>query len=269
MIQGYSIMETSLSQPLAQQQKPNRFKRWLPLIGLLALIGLVFSLGLHEYLSLQTIADNREALETFVTDNLALALVIYVLVYIVIVALSLPGAVFLSIFGGFIFGWVLSTPATVVAATIGATIVFQIVKTSLGAALAERAGPFVQKLSKGFAEDSFHYLLFLRLVPAFPFFAVNTVAGLARVKLKTFVVATFFGIIPATIAFSFVGSGLDSIIDAQMASYKTCVAQNAAADCKFDMSLSSLITPELLVAFAALGVVAVIPVIIKKLKHRT
>ncbi len=259
-------MEILVPNSLVHQKVSSRVKRWLPLAVLLILIGLAFAFGLHRYFTLQTIADNREALESFVANNIALALLIYVLVYVVIVVLSLPGAAILSIFGGFIFGWVLGAPTTVIAATIGSTIVFQVVKTSLGAALAERAGPFVQKLSKGFAEDSFNYLLFLRLVPAFPFFAVNTVAGLARVDLRTFVTATFIGIIPGTIAFSFVGSGLDSVIDAQMSLYKACLAQNSADPCKFELTLSSLVTPELLVAFAALGLVAIIPVVLKKLR---
>jgi uncharacterized membrane protein YdjX (TVP38/TMEM64 family) len=262
-------MEIFVPDSLVHQKAANRLRRWLPLAALLALIGLAFALGLHKYFTLQTIADNRVALESFVAGNMALALLLYVLVYVTIVALSLPGAAILSIFGGFVFGWLLGAPTTVIAATIGSTIVFQVVKTSLGAALAERAGPFVQKLSRGFAEDSFHYLLFLRLVPAFPFFAVNTVAGLARVELKTFVAATFIGIIPGTIAFSFVGSGLDSVIDAQMAANKTCLEQaHAAGGCDFDFSFASLITPELLAAFAALGVVAIIPVILKKIRAR-
>ncbi len=266
MVLGQSTAEILVPETVTHAKTPNRLKRWLPLAALLALIGLSLALGLHEYFTLETIAENRGALKLFVANNLALALLIFAAAYIAIVALSLPGAAILSILGGFIFGWRLSAPTVVIAATIGSTIVFQIVKTSLGAVLAERAGPFVQKLSKGFAEDSFNYLLFLRLVPAFPFFAVNTVAGLARVNLRTFVAATFIGIIPGTIAFSFVGSGLDSVIDAQMSANKPCLAQNAAAICDFDLSLSSLITPELLAAFAALGVVAIIPVILKKFR---
>ena len=114
----------------------------------------------------------------------------------------------------------LSVPITIVSAVIGSVIVFQIVKTSFGAALAEKAGPLVQRLSRGFAENAFSLLLFLRLAPVFPFCAVNAVAGLCRVPLRSFIAATIIGIIPASIAFALIGSGLDGVIDVQMASYK-------------------------------------------------
>jgi len=107
-------------------------------------------------------------LQGFVQDHLLFAVAIFFMIYVVVVALSLPGAGALSILGGFIFGWSISAPLTVVAATIGAVIVFKIVQTSLGVAIAQRAGPFVQKLSRGFEDDAFNYLLFLRLVPAIP-----------------------------------------------------------------------------------------------------
>jgi uncharacterized membrane protein YdjX (TVP38/TMEM64 family) len=241
-------------------------KRWLPLIILTGLIAAAYGFGLHKYLSLQTIAENRAALQNYVSAHLLSAILIYVTIYIVVVALSLPGAAILSIVGGFVFGWTLSVPVTVVAATIGSVIVFQIVKTSLGVAIAEKAGPFVQRLSDGFAKDAFNYLLFLRLVPAFPFFVVNAVAGVCRVNLRTFIIATFIGIIPGSFAFAWLGRGLGSVIDAQMVAHDACMASKGMANCPFELSVSSLVTPQLLIAFAALGVVALIPVALKKWK---
>jgi uncharacterized membrane protein YdjX (TVP38/TMEM64 family) len=234
----------------------------------LLLIASAYYFGLHRYLSLGVIADNREALKAFVAAHLIAAVVIYMAIYIVVVALSLPGAAILTIVGGFLFGWALSAPITVLAATAGAVIVFQIVKTSLGAVAAERAGPFVKKLSAGFTDDAFNYLLFLRLVPAFPFFAVNAVAGLCRVNLRTFVSATLIGIIPGTIAFAWLGTGLDSVIDAQAKIYHQCIATGGMADCMYEFDIGALVTREILIAFAALGVVALIPVALKRWKAR-
>jgi uncharacterized membrane protein YdjX (TVP38/TMEM64 family) len=134
--------------------------------------------------------------------------------------------------------------------------------------LAKKAGPFLAKISAGFADDAFNYLLFLRLVPAFPFWLVNIAPALANVKLRTYVIATFLGIIPGTFAFAFVGAGLDSIITAQQTAHAQCLTQKSVAECPFDLSISSLITPQLLLAFAALGVVALIPVVLKKWKAR-
>jgi uncharacterized membrane protein YdjX (TVP38/TMEM64 family) len=145
---------------------------------------------------------------------------------------------------------------------------FQVAKSSFGDVLAKKAGPVLGRISEGFAQDAFNYLLFLRLVPAFPFWLVNIAPALANVKLKTFVSATLLGVIPGTFAFASVGAGLDSIITAQQATHAECVATKTAADCPFELTISSLITTELLLAFAALGVVALIPVALKKWKAR-
>ncbi len=248
--------------------KPSAAKRWLPLAVLAALIALGYGFGLQHYLTLQSIAEHQGLLENFVSQHLLAALLIYVAVYVLVVALSLPGAGVLSILGGFVFGWLISAPITVVAATIGAIIVFKIVQTSLGATIAERAGPFVQKLSAGFAEDGLNYLLFLRLVPAFPFFAVNAVAGLSKMNLRTFLIGTFIGIIPGSFAFAWLGRGLGSVIDAQRKIHDSCVAQSGLANCPFEIKLSSLVTRELILAFVILGAVALIPVALKKWKAR-
>lgn len=253
---------------MTQNQTPffTGIRRWLPLMVLACLMLAAYSFGLQKYLSLELIAVNREYLLNYVANHLVMSVLIYMAIYIVVVALSLPGAAILSIVGGFVFGWALSAPVTVVAATSGAIIVFQIVKTSLGAAIAEKAGPFVQRLSDGFAKDAFNYLLFLRLVPAFPFFIVNAVAGVCRVPLRTFVLATFVGIIPGTFVFAWLGRGLGSVIDAQSTVHAACVAEKGMASCPYSLSISSLVTPQLLLAFAALGVVSLIPVALKKWK---
>lgn len=233
---------------------------------LAALIALAYAFGLHSYFTFGTLVENRAMLQAFVDQHLYSSILAYAAIYVAVVALSLPAAGLLSIFGGFIFGWQVSAPVTVVAATVGAVIVFQVVKTSLGSAIAERAGPFATKLSNGFAKDAFNYLLFLRLVPAFPFFAVNAVAGLARVDIKTFIFATLIGIIPGSFAFAWLGRGLDSIIQAQGVAHDSCVAAKGAAACPIEFSPSALVTPQLLIAFAVLGVVALIPVALKKWK---
>lgn len=257
---------TDLSQPMinARPSPPGSLRRWLPVLALAALIAAAYLAGLHRHLSLTALAEHREALRGFVGSHLLLALAAYAALYVAIVALSLPGAAVMSIAGGFLFGWVLSAPVTVVAATIGAVIVFQIVRTSLGAALAERAGPMVKRLSAGFAADAFHYLLFLRLAPVFPFFIVNAVAGLVNVKLPTFIVATVIGIIPASIAFALLGAGLDGVIAAQLAAHEACVAAQGNQNCTFSLDVSALVTTELLLAFAGLGVVALIPVALRR-----
>ena len=253
-------------EPLRGQKTTPPVRRWTPLAVLLILGAGAYFLGLHKYLSLNVLAENHAYFKAFVADNIIFGLMLFATVYVVVVALSLPGATALSIAGGMIFGWMISAPVTVFAATLGAAIVFSVVKTSLGAVIAERAGPFVKRLSGGFAKDAFNYLLFLRLVPAFPFFAVNAVAGLCGVGFKPFVLATFIGIIPGSIVFAYLGAGLDSVIAAQLEANEACIAQKGAENCAFEIDPSSLVTPQLLIGFAALGVIALVPVIIKRLR---
>lgn len=235
----------------------------------LGLMATAYAFGLHEYLSIAKIAENRDLLKTFVADNFWTAIAGYMVLYIIVVALSVPGASILSIAGSFLFGWLIGGTATIFAATVGATALFQIARSSFGDVLAKRAGPFLAKINDGFAEDAFSYMLFLRLVPLFPFWLVNIAPALAKVKLSTYVITTFIGIIPGTYAFAFVGAGLDSIIDAQKQAQASCIAAKDLASCPLEISASSLITPQLLVAFAALGVVALIPVILKKWKQKS
>jgi uncharacterized membrane protein YdjX (TVP38/TMEM64 family) len=267
---------TDMSKPASRGSPPPKgsaLKRYLPALVLVAAILVVFASGWHRYLSLEQIANHRDALRGFVETNLLLALLAYAGLYVVAVALSLPGGALLTIAGGFLFGWLIGGIASIIAATLGATLIFLIARTSLGDTLAARAGPWMQKVSEGFRDDAMNYLLFLRLVPAFPFWLVNLAPALLGVPLATFVVATFIGIIPGTFAFAFVGAGLDSIIAKQREVYETCIALHRAAggdeaECAFSLDPGSLLTPQLLTAFAALGFVAIIPVIVKKLRAR-
>jgi uncharacterized membrane protein YdjX (TVP38/TMEM64 family) len=183
------------------------------------------------------------------------------------VALSIPGAVLLTVLGGFLFGWLVAGLVVVVAATAGASLVFLAARTSLGDLLAQRAGPRLNALAKGFRDDAFNYLLFLRLVPLFPFWLVNIAPALFNVPLATFVAATFAGIVPGTFAFAFLGSGLDSIIAEQKAAQEACLA-TGRGDCAITFEAGALMTPELIIAFVALGVVALMPVVVKQVRAR-
>ena len=244
---------------------------WRRLAGPLVLLALLvagYASGLHHVLTFEAIAQNRNMLGDYVANHLFLAILAFMVVYTLAVAASFPGATILTILSGLLFGWRIGGVASILAATLGATIVFQVAKSSFGDVLAKKAGPFLSRISTGFKNDAFNYLLFLRLVPAFPFWLVNIAPALANVRLRSFVSATALGIVPGTFAFASVGAGLDSIIATQQANHAQCIATKAASECPFELSLSTLITPQLLLAFAALGVVALIPVALKKWKAR-
>lgn len=251
--------------------KSTDLRRFLPLLVLAAVMALVFAMGWHKWLSLKTIGVNYEALKGYIASHLALAVLAYVAAYIAVVALSLPGGLIMTLTGGLLFGWQIGAPATVIGATIGATVVFLIARSSLGESLAARAGPSIAKLRAGFQDNAFSYLLFLRLVPAFPFVVVNLAPALLGVKLGTYVSATLLGIIPGTTAYSIAGAGLASVVEAQNKSYKDCLAKltpDSGQSCPYSIDTSQLVTRELVVAFIFLGLVALIPVVIKKWSKR-
>ncbi len=242
-------------------------QRLLPLIVLIGFVILAFSMGWHRYLSFEVLADNRDRLKGFVEANFLLAALTYIGVYAAAVALSLPGGLILTVSGGFIFGIWAGPPLAVTAATIGATIIFLIAKTSLGDTLAERAGPSIESFRRGFQENALSYLLFLRLVPLFPFFLVNVAPAFLGVKLRTYIIGTFFGIIPGTFAYAFAGAGLDSVISEKRADYDACVEQGGDG-CSFSIGPGDLVTTETIIAFAALGIVALIPVVAKRFSKK-
>ena len=183
----------------------------------LAVIGLILALrasGLGALLSLDTLARHREALSGFVAQNYVLAACAYLGIYAAAVALSVPGAIILTLAGGFLFGAVLGTLLTVLGATIGATLVFLFARTIFGENALDRFGAPAQRLAEGIRRNAGSYLLVLRLVPLFPFFLVNLVPAFVGVKLPVYVLTTFFGIMPGTFVFSLTGAGLGSILDA-------------------------------------------------------
>jgi uncharacterized membrane protein YdjX (TVP38/TMEM64 family) len=272
-----------MSAPSPCQKDPNRGlaaravigaphrRQWLPLVALAAIACIVFTVGWHEYLSLKTVGLNYEALRKYISANLAAAIAIYFLTYLAVVALSLPGALVLTLAGGLLFGWKVAAPATIIAATAGATIIFLVARSSLGSVMASRVGPWLTRLRKGFSENALSYLLFLRLVPAFPFVIVNLAAAVLGVPLRTYVLGTFLGIIPGTTAIAVAGAGLGSVIKAQNRSYHACLASHPAdwsVACPYRIDTSALLTKELILALVLLGIVALIPVALKKWRAR-
>jgi uncharacterized membrane protein YdjX (TVP38/TMEM64 family) len=246
---------------------PPRLKRFIPLAVVVLVMVAVFATGAHRQLSLETLVRNRMAIDAFIGAHAIAAVGVYVLIYITVVALSIPGASVLTIAGGVLFGTLLGGLAAVVGATIGAAVIFAIARSACGEGLAQRAGPVARKIADGFCADAFSYLLFLRLVPAFPFFLVNLAAALVGVKLRTFILATVIGIVPATFAFAFLGDGLDSVIAAQQFAYNACLAAGRL-DCRFSFDLSLIVTPRLLGALAVLGAIALVPVVVRRVRAR-
>ena len=173
--------------------------------------------------------------------------VAHMLAYIAMVAFSLPGGLVATLTGGFLFGTVFGGLLTVFGATIGATAIFLAAKTALGETLREKAGPKLRKLEDGFGKNAFSYMLVLRLVPVFPFFLVNLAPAFLGVPLRTYVVATFLGIIPGTFVFASLGNGLGAVFDAGR-----------------DPDLGLIFEPEILGPILALALLALLPVVYRR-----
>ena len=231
--------------------KPLAWRRLIIVLVFVAGLVTFFALGLDRYLSIDTLRQHREALRTWVETSGVLAALIFMAVYIVTVALSLPGATVLSIAGGFLFGAVWGTVVVVISATLGGTVLFVIAKTTFGDALRDRAGAWLRTLEAGFREHALSYLIVLRLVPLFPFFVVNLVPAFLGVPLSTFVLGTFVGIIPGSFVYTSVGAGLGSLFDAGET-----------------FSVTGVLTPQIVTALVGLAMLALVPVVYKKLMTR-
>ncbi len=204
-----------------------------------------FALGGPQYLSLETIKQNRDALLDFVHRHYSIAVVLAVLVYVATVAFSLPGGLVLSLTMGFLFGRWVGTLLTILAATTGATLLFLAARYLFADVARRRLGPLGERINAGFTKNAFSYLLFLRLVPLFPFFLVNLAPAFTTISVRTYVLATLIGIIPGTFVFANLGQTLGRI-----------------------ESTKQLVSPETLGAFALLGLFALLPVAVQKIRER-
>lgn len=243
---------TSLPDIDAAEQTPPKSlaRRLLPLGVIAAALALFFALGGPDYVNLDTLKENRELLSGFVKDNLVMTLLGFVALYAVLVGISFPGASFLSIFGGFMFGTLLGGAGIVIGATLGAAGIFLAARYAIGDTLSKKAGPYMKKFETGLKENELSYLFILRLIPAFPFFIVNIVPALFDVKLRNYIISTFFGIIPGALVYASIGDGIGAVFDAGE-----------------DVQLSGLMTqPRILAPIIGLIVLALLPVIYKKFK---
>ncbi len=242
-------MAGSGSQTSEQVSSKSSLMRFLPLVLLAAAAAAFFALGLDQYLTFEALRENRARLADFVAVQGAFAVLLYIVIYVVSVALSVPGAAILTVTGGLLFGQWFGSLYVVVGATIGAMGIFLIARTVLGDALRKRAGPALQKMEAGFQENALSYLLVLRLIPLFPFFLVNIVPAFLGVNLRTFVIGTFVGIAPGSFVLATVGAGLGSIFERND-----------------NFSLQGVLTPEIIAALVGLAVLALMPVAYKKFR---
>lgn len=229
------------------EKKPQQPRlRFLPKAALILILAggftAFFAFGGSELLTLNTIKTHRDQLLTYAQEHLWTALLLWGVIYTVVVALSIPGATVLSLAIGFLFGRVTGTLLIVGTATLGAILLFLGARYLFAGTARDRLmrNARAARLLKGFEHRAFHYLLFLRLVPLFPFWMVNLASAFTSVPLRTYALATAVGIIPGSFVFANLGRSLGSID-----------------------SLEHLVSWEVFASLGLLGLFALLPVLLK------
>jgi len=217
--------------------------RLVILVVIAALLALFFALDLGRFFTLTALKANRDALAGFYAAHRIASVVAFIAIYIVQTALSLPGAAILTLSAGAIFGVLLGTLYAVTGATIGALLAFLVARYLFHDLIQRRFGGRLEHLNRELDKSGLHYLLFLRLVPVFPFFLINLGAGLTRLPLRTFFIGTVIGIIPGGFVYCNAGASLASI-----------------------NSIGEIASPRVLGSFALLGLFALVPVFYRKIK---
>jgi uncharacterized membrane protein YdjX (TVP38/TMEM64 family) len=214
--------------------------------GLLAMFGaglvLFFLLGGRDWLSLENFKAHRDEWLSYTEQHYGRMLLIAGLVYIASTAFSIPGGAVLSLAIGFLFGRWVGTVLTVISASLGATLVFLAARFVFADYVRQRLAryPMAEKIIRGFRQNAFNYLLFLRLVPLFPFWLVNLAPALTDIDPKTYFLATLLGVIPGSFVYVNLGQSLGQI-----------------------ESAGDVLSFEVLLSFALLGLFALLPVFMK------
>lgn len=230
---------------------PNRpkaplWRRLWPLYLIGAVLFLAWRLGIFQLLSLETLRTQQDVLQAFVSNNFALAVLAYIGIYAASTFFMIPGALWITIAGGLLFGLMGGTILTIVGATLGASLLFLVARTSMGGSLRKIAGEYVEKIREEFHESPLSYMFAMRFIPAMPFPVSNIVPALLGARFRDYVLTTSLGIIPGVIAYTWVGAGLGSTF-----------AEGGTPD------LTSVFK-NLLPAVIALLVVSLLPIIWKK-----
>jgi len=239
---------TPSAMPQEKAAKPT-LQRLLPLIVLVGGTVAFFTFGGADFLNFETLSEHRTDLVQWTQQNRPTAVVLFIVVYALVVAFSLPGATWMTLIGGFLFGLWLGSVLVVTGATLGAAAIFVIARYALADYFHAKMGAAIRKMEAGFQANAMSYLLFLRLVPVFPFWLVNLVPAFLGVPLRTYVVGTFIGIIPGSVVYTSVGNGLGAVFDA-----------GGTPD------LGIIFRPEIIGPIVALALLSLVPIGYKKLR---
>ncbi len=218
-------------------------QRLIVLVAIIILIALAYYFRLADHLTLESLKSNRAQLEKWYELHTLQAVSVFIILYVVQTALSLPGATILSLAAGALFGPILGTVYAVISATMGATLAFLLTRYIFRAAVSGKFGSRLEKINRELDREGFSYLLFLRLVPLFPFFLINLGAGLTGMRTRTFFLGTLLGIIPGAFVYCNAGASLATI-----------------------SSVGDIASPRVLASLVLLSLFALVPVLYRKFR---
>ena len=214
-------------------------KKWLLLALIIGLVIAFFAFDLKQYLTFTYLKEQKDTFIAFYEAHPVATIAGYMLIYISVTALSLPGAAIMTLAGGAIFGLVLGTVLVSFASSIGATLAFLVSRYLLGESIQAKFSDRLEEINKGIERDGAMYLFTLRLIPAVPFFVINVVMGLTSMRALTFYAVSQLGMLPGTVVFINAGTQLAQLDSA-----------------------SGILSPKLIFSFVLLGL---FPMIVKRL----
>lgn len=225
-------------------------RRFGPLALIAAGLAAAIALGLPHQLSLHQLHRHHQALETFRRLHPVLSVLAYVATYAVVVGLSLPVALPMTLTGGFLFGPWIGGVAAATGCTLGGSAVFLVCRTAAGDVLRRRAGPTIARIEDEVLADAFSYIMILRLLPVMPLWLANMALGFIEIPLSTFALATFVGILPVSLVYAGLGSGLGKVFE-----------HGGRID------LHAVFRPEVLAALAGLAVLSLLPIVVRRMRR--
>lgn len=233
---------------------PLERRRGVVIGALLALLiggGVAVTLGFDREWLLALLREHHLWLLGFVAGAPVMASLVFMVIYAVAVAVSVPGIAMLTVLGGYLFGWLSGTAYVLFATTIAATAVFLLARSAIGEPLRARAGPSLVRFADAFRSNAPSYVFVLHLVPIFPYALVIGLPAACGVRVRTFVVSAFLGLLPGTLLFAHLGSGLGDLLQAGL-----------------PLGIRSFLRPEIVLPLLGLSALVLLPVVYRTWQMR-
>lgn len=223
--------------------KKSSLKKLVLIFLILSILIFIKYLDIFHFFTLENIKTQRGLLLEYVQDKYIASVISFIFIYVFVTAFSIPGATVLTLLGGFLFMPLFATIYVNIGATIGASLIFLAARYLIGNRVQQKYSERLAAFNREIEKHGKNYLLTLRLIPIFPFFLVNLLPALTKIPFKTFFWTTSLGIIPGTFVYAYAGRQFGSID-----------------------SINEIFSIKIFVAFTLLGLMTLVPVVLKRFK---